>query len=513
MAGRLRRKGSGRVLIRDRRQASQNTMCSRMSLLASAIARSATREQACSAPTQFCHNWPSIVTFTRRKIRPLLRDTIAPWFDFERNYFLPQGSFSWRSELGSMLLWQASRSRIVRGMVALAAVLAATTGLTSAQTCGSDYILKEGDTLAQIATRVYGDPAQWSIILYTNQDRLGANPSLLLPGFVLKIPCVSGLQPQQALPPIATTPVPTAPAPEAAFDMSSLVRRVEFLTADGYSPYTGRSLEGGGMLTQVISAAMGLVKEETKGRFDYSISWVNDWTAHLNPLLTTHAFDAGFPWARPDCDGGTRLDASAQLRCEKFYFSDALTQVATYVFVRDNSRIKTLSNEEIAGSTLCRPAVRATHELDQGGRNWLKDGKVTLVRPPTIDECFRLLDNGSVDGVVEAELVGRASVNALGMADRVQSLEQPLALTSLHVVISKSHPHARTILYYINTSLAKLRDGGEYERIAGRHLARFWGAQTEAAKTLGGADQAKASEISTQGFAPAPADAVRKAAQ
>jgi len=45
MAGRLRRKGSGRVLIRDRRQASQNTMCSRMSLLASAIARSATREQ------------------------------------------------------------------------------------------------------------------------------------------------------------------------------------------------------------------------------------------------------------------------------------------------------------------------------------------------------------------------------------------------------------------------------------------------------------------------------------
>src|SRR5262249_2221030 len=149
--------------------------------------------------------------------------------------------------------------------------------------------------------------------------------------------------------PVATTPVQTAPAAEAAFDMSSLVRRVEFLTADGYSPYTGRSLEGGGMLTQVIGAAMGLVKEEMKGRFDYSISWVNDWTAHLNPLRTTQAFDAGFPWARGDCDGGPRLDASSQLRCERFFFSDALTQVATYVFVRDNSRIRTLSNEDIAG--------------------------------------------------------------------------------------------------------------------------------------------------------------------
>jgi polar amino acid transport system substrate-binding protein len=417
-----------------------------------------------------------------------------------------------------MLLWEASRSRIVRSMVALAAIIAATcwqTGLATAQTCGSDYILKEGDTLAQIAARVYGDPAQWSIILYANQDRLAANQSLLLPGFALKIPCVSGLQPQQTLPPIATTPVQTPRAPEAAFDMSSVVRRIEFLTADGYSPYTGRSLEGGGMLTHVISAAMGLIKEEMKGRFDYNISWVNDWTAHLNPLLTTQAFDAGFPWARADCDGGTRLDASSQLRCERFLFSDALTQVATYVFVRDNSRIKTLSNEDIAGSTLCRPAIRPTHELDQGGRNWWKEGKITLVRPPTTDECFRLLDNGSVDGVVEAELVGRASMNALGMADRVQSVEQPLGLTSLHVAISKSHPHARAILYYINSSLAKLRDSGEYERIMGRHLARFWGAQTEAAKAVGGgaSDELKANGISTQGFAPTPADAVRKAAQ
>jgi polar amino acid transport system substrate-binding protein len=311
------------------------------------------------------------------------------------------------------------------------------------------------------------------------------------------------------LPPIATTPAQAVAAPEAAYSTSSHVRRVELLTAEGYAPYTGRLLEGGGMLTDVISAAMGLVKEETRGRFDYSISWVNDWTAHLNPLLMTHAFDAGFPWERPDCDGGTLLDASSQFRCQKFFFSDALTEVATYVFVRKDSRIKTLNSEDIAGSTLCRPSVRLTHELDQGGRDWLKDGKIKLVRPNTIDECFRLLDNATVDGVVEAELVGRASINALGMADRVQSIEQPLALTSLHAVVSKSHPQARTILYYINTSMAKLRDSGEYERILARHLARFWGAQTKANTPSGAAsDGPKTSPASTQGVAPIPSDAV-----
>jgi len=229
------------------------------------------------------------------------------------------------------------RSRTTRGMCGLAFVLAATClqiCSATAQTCGSDYILKEGDTLAQIATRVYGDPAQWTIILYANQDRLGANESLLVPGFALKLPCVTGIQAQQPLPPIATTPAQAVTVPEATYNTSSLLRRVELLTAEGYGPYTGRALEGGGILTQVISAAMTLVKEETRGRFNYSISWVNDWTAHLNPLLMTHAFDAGFPWERPDCDAGMPLDANAQFRCQKFLFSDALTEVATYLFVR-----------------------------------------------------------------------------------------------------------------------------------------------------------------------------------
>jgi hypothetical protein len=60
-------------------------------------------------------------------------------------------------------------------------------------------------------------------------------------------------------------------------------------------------------------------------------------------------------------------------------------------------------------------------------------------------------------------------------------LDQPVALTSLHVVVSKSHPHARTILYYVNTALAKLRDSGEYDMIVERHLDRFWEAQQASA--------------------------------
>lgn len=345
-----------------------------------------------------------------------------------------------------------------------------------AQACGTDYTIKEGDTLAQIAARVYGNPAQWTVIFYANQDRLGANVSLLVPGLALRLPCIGGAQQSQPLPPIATTPAQPPTPSDTAFIISSLLRRVEFLTADGFAPYTGRSLEGGGMLTQVITSAMGLVKEEAKGRFDYGVSWVNDWAAHLSPLLLTRAFDVGFPWARPNCDG-VDLDQSSQFRCQRFFFSDPLYEVITGLFVRSNSQIKGLRTEEMMGTTLCRPAGYPTHELDQAGRNWVRDGKVMLMRPPTVDECFRLLDNGTVDGVVEAELVGRSSITSLGLGNKVRMLEQPVALTTYHVLISKSHPHARTFLYYINSSLEKLRETGEYDRIIERHLARFWEAQ------------------------------------
>lgn len=383
--------------------------------------------------------------------------------------------------------------------------------VAAAQTCGTDYTIKEGETLAQIAARIYGNPAQWTIIFYANQDRLGTNETLLVPGLALRLPCIGGSQQSQPLPQIATTPAQAATASETAFIISALLRRVEFLTADGFSPYTGRSLEGGGMLTQVISAAMGLVKDESKGRFDYGISWVNDWAAHLNPLLLTRAFDVGFPWARPDCEGGVNLDQSSQFRCQRFFFSDPVYEVITSLFVRTNSRIKTLRNDEIAGTTLCRPAGYPTHELDQSGRNWVKDGKVTLIRPPTVDECFRLLDNGTVDGVVEAELVGRASMASLGLGDKVRVIDQPVALTTLHVLISKAHPHARTILYYMNSSLVKLRESGEYDRIIERHLARFWEAQAATPNPAFGATpaaaQPTAGSVAAQGSSPSSAPA------
>jgi polar amino acid transport system substrate-binding protein len=366
------------------------------------------------------------------------------------------------------------------------AVIVGTTCLTttrsSAQTCGADYTLKPGDTLASIARTVYGNASQWNIIYYANQDRLGDNATLAVPGLSLKIPCLAGAERPAAAAPVETSPAGASPTAETApFQLSSMLKRIEFLTAEGYPPFTGRDLPQGGMLIDILQEAMNLIKEQSKGSFDYQVSWVNDWSAHLNPLLITRAFDAGIPWSKPDCAHPEALDKAGQYMCQKFFFSDPLYESVTVLFVRNDGSFNFERDEQITGKTLCRTKGWSTYDLDKGGRNWVKDGKVTLLQPQRAEDCFRLLDEGTVDAVVIAELTGLAVAQAMGISDRIHAASRPVSIETMHVIIAKTHSSARTVLYYINNSLARLKERGAYDAITARHLEQFWGTGTAAA--------------------------------
>jgi nucleoid-associated protein YgaU len=53
---------------------------------------------------------------------------------------------------------------------------------------GESYTVGEGDTLASIAERFYGDPALWRRIYDANRQAIGDNPDSLRLGTVLTIP-------------------------------------------------------------------------------------------------------------------------------------------------------------------------------------------------------------------------------------------------------------------------------------------------------------------------------------
>jgi polar amino acid transport system substrate-binding protein len=378
---------------------------------------------------------------------------------------------------GAKTMTVKSRAVAQRLFVIVAAALATLApSQAPAQTCGKDYVLTQGDTLADIARVVYGSASQWSLIYYANQDRLGDNTTLLVPGLAIKIPCIGAQQPKPAAPtaPIEAALPPPSSTDSGPFQLSSMLRRIDFLTADGYSPFTGRNLPEGGLLIDLLQSSMNLIKEQAKGSFDFQISWVNDWAAHLNPLLITRALDAGIPWTKPDCSNPAALDRSSQYRCQKFFFSDPFYESVTELFTRNNSDFNFDKDEQIAGRTLCLTKGWSTYDLDKNGRNWLKNGTITLMQPQTIEECFRLLDEGTVDAVVVAELTGQAVAAAMGMADRVHASKRPVNIETMHVIIAKTHPHARTVLYYVNSSLAKLKETGTYDAIVAKHLEQFW---------------------------------------
>ncbi|MGA7326248.1 MAG: hypothetical protein WBX25_17630 [Rhodomicrobium sp.] len=133
--------------------------------------------------------------------------------------------------------------------------------------------------------------------------------------------------------------------------------------------------------------------------------------------------------------------------------------------MKSNSPLTFAKDEEILGKTLCQPAGQSTYELDKGGRNWVKDNKIILLRPQNIEECFRLLDSGSVSAVVAPDLTGKSVTAALGLTDKVKALPRPVAIGTLHLIVPKTHPHASTVLYYINTALSKLKESGDLMEI------------------------------------------------
>ncbi len=334
-----------------------------------------------------------------------------------------------------------------------------------AATCGGDYTIKSGDSLSQIAQTLYGDKDKWSAIYNSNTDVIGGSPELIYAGTVLHITCINGrptglkggidvASQEQAAP---LTLVPGTPANK---------KKIGILTAGDYKPFTDPSLPNGGMLTDIVNTAM----EASNPDEGFEIYWVNDWGAHLDPLLSNALLDMGFPWFKPACD--VTPDA---YRCKNFEFSDPLFEMLILLFTNKDNPIKFTQDSDILGKTLCRPAGYFTHDLDKNGRNWIAENKITLKTPVAVKDCFDMLVAGEVDAVALNEFTGRTALKDLGLKDKVVAIDtRPLSVEALHIVIHKSHPRVKELLAVINDGLRSIKASGQYQKIVDAHMSRVW---------------------------------------
>lgn len=313
--------------------------------------------------------------------------------------------------------------------------------------CDVTYKVQPGDTLTTIAGAHYEAPDQWMLIYYANQAVLAGQLQDLVAGRDIYIPC----------------PTQT-PAPD---DKPLLQSDAELtlLTAGSDAPFADQDWPGGGMVTELINAALEL----SPSPVPYEIVWEADRGQHLEPLLGQKRYDMGFPWIKPDC-----AMVPEQALCTGFHFSDPVMDLPVMLFRRADGDFVYSRDDDLLGKRLCRPAGRFTHDLDRAGRRWLAQGQIVLLQPDTSEECFALLMAGEVDAVSLDVFEGAAKIVAMGLRGRVVPVDQPLSREALHAVISKTHWRGTTHLYRLNAGLAKLRESGRYAEILQRHLAIFW---------------------------------------
>ena len=348
----------------------------------------------------------------------------------------------------------------VLGGLAIAGAATLLTGpLAQAQSidCGGTYTVRPGESLSIIARRAYGEAGNYTVIYNANSGRIGGNPSLISVGMELEIPCLDG----------ATTPstadnstIRQEKTTEALPPPKERVIRI--VTATDWAPFIHEEQEQGGMLTEVVNVAM----KRATGRPKYKIDFINDWGAHLQPLLSDHAYDMGFAWFRPNCNVIEKLGDGSKFRCNNLDWSEPLFEQIIGYYTRADYP-SPMDHSELLGSKVCRPAGYSTFMLEEKD---LVAPNVELIRPSGPDEAFQMLVDGECDVIVLAVDVSEGAIAKLGAADAVTWHENLNQIAGLSMVISKTHPYGKKILEAFDEGLKKIKEDGTWFSIVQRHM-------------------------------------------
>ena len=336
-----------------------------------------------------------------------------------------------------------------------------------AQEACSVYVIQGGDSLRGIAQSAYGT-GNFQVIFNANRNTIGSNPNNIEVGDELVLPCEDGSLPTEVA---AVAPIvqPTAASAEAsgANQNQGYVPTIKFLTGGNYAPFTDESLPGRGIFTQLVDTAM------TRGapNRDYSITFVNDWGAHLSALLPINAFDIGFPWYKPDCTKVDLLVPADAQRCTDFNWSEPVYELVTSQWTTpDNRFADAQSFSDLIGARICRAEGYSLFQISEEG---LVEPDVTFMRPADPAECFEMLLDGRVD-IVNVELDHAEGILAEnGWQSQITDIPALTKLLTLSFLTHKSNPYGRAYIVLLNNGVREMRQSGEWLGIVSTGLADY----------------------------------------
>ena len=332
--------------------------------------------------------------------------------------------------------------------------------------CGGEYTVKRGDTLQRLTNAAYGPGKSWQLLYRPNRSVVGANPSLIEVGMVLTIPCREG----QATAPdtAAAAPATTAAATETAVIAAPVVSAslpggIRMITGTDWAPFSNQDQEQGGMITEIVDVALKSATDDD----GFKIDFINDWSAHMQPLIQDGAYDFTFPWFRPNCSVIEKLGPGSQFRCNNLAWSDPLFEQIISYYMRASDANKPSDHTGLFGRTLCRPKGYALFMLEEKD---LVEPNITLVTPLSPADCFEQLVAGEVDAVILASMVADDAIARNEMANEIEEQPELATIATLHAVTSINNPDKDRQIAAINAGIKELRESGKWFEIVQRHL-------------------------------------------
>ena len=101
----------------------------------------------------------------------------------------------------------------------------------------------------------------------------------------------------------------------------------------------------------------------------------------------------------------------------------------------------------------------------------IRNGLVDRKQPGGMTDCFRLLKDGGVDYVITNVQQAAERMSAVDMPLRDTGISSfTLEETSLHLIISRSHPKGEALMKAFDEALIHMVGDGTYGDIVTRHL-------------------------------------------
>lgn len=334
-----------------------------------------------------------------------------------------------------------------------------------AQNCEAPYAVAPGDSLSVIAARFFKNAFLWTEIYALNDAKIGPDPDRIEVGLVLRLPCQESTRKTPPQDSAADIELLTPKDEPSGADQASAPRFVRMMTGPSLAPFVDAKRKGGGLITEIIAAASQVAWGQEKTLFARQPQW-ND----LQEAVRNRArADVIFPVFVQNCEG------KASGNCASLKVSDPMFEMLVLLFVRVQEPIPLESAADLVGRRVCAPDGPTINLSDRDGNAWLDPETVTVLSGHSVAECFDLLSQGEVDGVVVNEFTGRLVARAQGYRQGTVALKQsPLAIVTLNAAVSAHSPDAETILAAFNSGLKTLRDTGQFQEILTEHMTDVW---------------------------------------